>query len=136
LLSVRVIDPSQAKLTAKATQALPNTSSLLSPPRFFVRKKRAPQSAPLETLRTLDAIIHLLTIGSKGNRSRTCHNLHSKGSRNPRNSKWFLRPSLLPSSLITFIPLNPEATHFLTHRRTKFPSIGSAGASPSLISAD
>ena len=84
-----------------------------------VRKERAPIEAPFETLRTLDAIIHLPTTGSKGNRSRTCRNLHSKGNRYSRNSNWFLRTSFLPSSLITSTPLNPEATRFLTHRMAR-----------------
>jgi hypothetical protein len=53
--------------------------------------------------------------GSKGNHSRICHSLCSKGNRNLHHSKRLLRPSFLPSPFITSIPLNPEATHFLTH---------------------
>jgi hypothetical protein len=53
----------------------------------FGERKGRLNRRPLKTLRILDALIHLPTTGSKGNRSRTCRNLHSKGSRNPRSSK-------------------------------------------------
>jgi hypothetical protein len=46
LLSVRVIDPSQAKLTAKAKQALPNTSSLIASSVFCAKEKGASIGAP------------------------------------------------------------------------------------------